>query len=276
LYRGRARLIGGDLTGRADIERALELQTEAGEGAGLAAALWLGGAAATVEDEFAAAVERLERCVALSETLGLPSIEARARQLLGVARLELADLAGARAALVKGAPAIVDIGDRFAIPIGLSALAGLAAKEGRPRAALRLAGAAAAYEEVNQTYRPPMIRMQLEAWLAPARATVGAAAAKLFDKGRGLTLDDAIALGLDDEPDDPSRAGPSAALTRREREIAVLVATGLTNREIAGRLYLSVRTVEVHVDHTLTKLGFRTRTQLAAWMHEEGLAPRNT
>jgi non-specific serine/threonine protein kinase len=139
-----------------------------------------------------------------------------------------------------------------------------------------LAGAAAAYEEVNQTYRPPMIRMQLEAWLAPARATVGAAAAKLFDKGRGLTLDDAIALGLDDEPDDPSRAGPSAALTRREREIAVLVATGLTNREIAGRLYLSVRTVEVHVDHTLTKLGFRTRTQLAAWMHEEGLAPRNT
>jgi predicted ATPase/DNA-binding CsgD family transcriptional regulator len=276
LYRGRARLIGGDLTGRADIERALELQTEAGDGAGLAAALWLGGAAATVEDEFAAAVERLERCVALSETLGLPSIEARARQLLGVARLELADLAGARAALVKGAPAIVDIGDRFAIPIGLSALAGLAAKEGRPRAALQLAGAAAAYEEVNQTYRPPMIRMQLEAWLAPARATVGAAAAKLFDKGRGLTLDDAIALGLDDEPDDPSRAGPSAALTRREREIAVLVATGLTNREIAGRLYLSVRTVEVHVDHTLTKLGFRTRTQLAAWMHEEGLAPRNT
>ena len=44
---------------------------------------------------------------------------------------------------------------------------------------------------------------------------------------------------------------------------------GLTNREIAGQLYLSVRTVEVHVDHILTKLGFRTRTQLAAWVHEE-------
>jgi non-specific serine/threonine protein kinase len=276
LYRGRATLIGGDLAGLADLERALELQTEAGDRAGLAAALWLGGAAAMVKDELPAAVERLERCVTLSEALGLPSIEARGRQLLGMARLELRDVAGARAALVKAAPAIIDIGDRFAIPIGLSALAGLAAEEGRPRAALRLAGAAAAYEEVNQTYRPPMIRMQLEAWLAPARATVGAAAAKLFDKGRGLTLDDAIALGLDDEPDDPSRAGPSAALTRREREIAVLVATGLTNREIAGRLYLSVRTVEVHVDHTLTKLGFRTRTQLAAWMHEEGLAPRNT
>ena len=66
-------------------------------------------------------------------------------------------------------PAIVDIGDRFAIPVGLTALAGLAAKDGRPRAALRLAGAAAAYEEVNQTYRPQAIRAELDAWLAPAR-----------------------------------------------------------------------------------------------------------
>jgi non-specific serine/threonine protein kinase len=105
---------------------------------------------------------------------------------------------------------------------------------------------------------------------------VGAAARKLSDEGRGLSLDQAIALGLDDRPEDPWRAGPSANLTRREREIATLVATGLTNREIAGKLYLSVRTVEVHVDHVLTKLGFRTRTQLAAWVHEEGLAPRIT
>ena len=185
-------------------------------------------------------------------------------------------MAGARAALATGVPAIADIGDRFAIPIGLSALAGLAAKGDRPRAALRLAGAAAAYEEINQTYRPPKIRAELSAWLDPVRATVGAAAAKQFDEGRGLTLDQAIALGLDDQREDPWRAGPSASLTRREREIAALVATGLTNREIAGKLFLSVRTVEVHVDHALTKLGFRTRTQLAAWIHEEGLAPRST
>jgi non-specific serine/threonine protein kinase len=276
-YRGRAKLIVGDLAGRADIERALELQTEAGDGAGLAAALWLGGAAAMVGDDPGLARERLERCVALSEALGLPSIEARARQLLGVARLELGDVAGARAALATGVPAIVDLGDRFAIPIGLSALAGLAAKEGRPRAALRLAGAAAAYEEINQTHRPPKIRAELNAWLAPVRATVGAAAAKLFDQGRGLPLDQAIELGLDDQREDAwRRPDPSAGLTRREREIAALVATGLTNREIAGKLYLSVRTVEVHVDHALNKLGFRTRAQLAAWMHEQGLAPGNT
>ncbi len=52
------------------------------------------------------------------------------------------------------------------------------------------------------------------------------------------------------------------------------MARGLTNREIASQLYVSVRTVEVHVDHILTKLGFRTRTQLAAWAHEKGLLAR--
>ncbi len=236
----------------------------------------MAGAAAIFEDDFGTAIERFERCAELSAALGLSSVEARALQLLGVTRLELGDLRGAKAALAKGVPAVVDIGDRFAIPVGLSALAGLAAKGGRARAALRLAGIAATYEEVNQTHRPQKIRAELDAWLAPVRKKAGIAAQRLFDEGRGLTLDEAIALGLDEVPEDPWRAGPASDLTRREREIAALVATGLTNREIATKLYLSVRTVEVHVDHVLTKLGFRTRTQLAAWIHEQGLAPRIT
>jgi predicted ATPase/DNA-binding CsgD family transcriptional regulator len=276
-YRGRAKQsIGDPAGGGADIERALELQTHAGDDADLTAALWWAGASAMFEDDLGLAIERFERCTELSEALGLPAIQARALQLLGVSRLELGDLHGAKSALRKGVPAIADIGDRFAIPVGLSALAGLAAKGGRPRAALRLAGAAAAYEEVNQTYRPQKIRAFLDAWLAPVRTTVGTAAAKLFDEGRGLALGQAIALGLDDTPEDVWRGGALASVTRREREIAALVATGLTNREIAGQLCLSVRTVETHVDHILSKLGFRTRTQLAAWMHEEGPAPRIT
>ena len=113
---------------------------------------------------------------------GLPSGSARALQLLGIARLILGDLPAARAALEQGLPVIVDIGDRFAIPSGLSGMAGLAAKSGRPRLA-KLAGAAAAYEEVNQTHLPDPLRGLLDEWLAPARAVVGATAAKLFAEG---------------------------------------------------------------------------------------------
>jgi DNA-binding NarL/FixJ family response regulator len=54
-------------------------------------------------------------------------------------------------------------------------------------------------------------------------------------------------------------------LTRREREVAELVAEGLTNREIATRLFVSPRTAENHVQHVLTKLGLANRSQIAAW-----------
>ncbi|PVG84532.1 hypothetical protein DDE18_02710 [Nocardioides gansuensis] len=274
--RGRAKLIIGDPTGgRAEIERALELQGAAGDDVGFAATLWLAGAAAMFDDDLRAATERLERCVELSATWRLPAVGARALQLLGVVRIELGDLAGATAALAKGVPAIVDLGDRFAIPVGFSALAGLAAKTGRPGAALKLAGAAAAYEEVNQTNRPQKIRAELDAWLAPARAHVGAAAQRLCEQGRQLSLGEALALGLDDTREDAWRIGPSPRLTRREREVAILVAEGRSNREVASLLFLSIRTVEVHVDHILTKLGFSNRTQLAAWAHSEGLVPRD-
>jgi len=63
---------------------------------------------------------------------------------------------------------------------------------------------------------------------------------------------------LDDERDLP--------LTPREREVAVLVGEGLTNRQIAARLYLSERTAQNHVQHILTKLDLRNRGQIAVWV----------
>jgi DNA-binding CsgD family transcriptional regulator/sugar lactone lactonase YvrE len=60
-------------------------------------------------------------------------------------------------------------------------------------------------------------------------------------------------------------------LTRREREVASLVAQGLTNREIASRLFISERTAESHVEQLRGKLGFRSRGQVAAWVAAQGL-----
>jgi len=61
-----------------------------------------------------------------------------------------------------------------------------------------------------------------------------------------------------------SVATPS--LTRREKEVAVLVGQGLTNREIATRLFISERTAESHVEQIRGKLGFHSRVQIATWV----------
>jgi DNA-binding NarL/FixJ family response regulator len=68
----------------------------------------------------------------------------------------------------------------------------------------------------------------------------------------------------------PSRQ-PLAALSRREREVAALIALGLSNRQLAEELAIAEATVERHVANILNKLGFRSRVQIAAWAVEHGL-----
>jgi DNA-binding NarL/FixJ family response regulator len=72
----------------------------------------------------------------------------------------------------------------------------------------------------------------------------------------------------------PQRAGAgttaTGGLSPRELEVAALVAQGLTNSAIAARLFVSRATVSSHVTHILTKLGFSSRTQIAAWIVARG------
>jgi DNA-binding NarL/FixJ family response regulator len=69
----------------------------------------------------------------------------------------------------------------------------------------------------------------------------------------------------------PELSGPES-LTPREREVAGLLAEGLTNAGLAERLYISPRTAAVHVSNILSKLGMSSRTEVAAWAVREGLA----
>jgi DNA-binding NarL/FixJ family response regulator len=92
-----------------------------------------------------------------------------------------------------------------------------------------------------------------------------------------MTLDEAVSYALEKEETDPlttpapeeSSAGQAPlALTRREEEVASLVARGLTNRQIATELVISEHTVATHLRRILKKVGLHSRTQLAAWMTE--------
>jgi DNA-binding CsgD family transcriptional regulator len=64
---------------------------------------------------------------------------------------------------------------------------------------------------------------------------------------------------------EPATRNPESPLSRREQQVAQLVARGLTNRQIAEELFVSERTAENHVQHILAKLGLNNRTQIAAW-----------
>jgi predicted ATPase/DNA-binding CsgD family transcriptional regulator len=67
----------------------------------------------------------------------------------------------------------------------------------------------------------------------------------------------------------PAAATPVTALTRREREIALLVASGLSNRDIATRLFISKRTVDAHVEHIFAKLEISSRVKLTMWLQSQ-------
>ncbi|MFI6624315.1 ATP-binding protein [Streptomyces sp. NPDC050528] len=122
------------------------------------------------------------------------------------------------------------------------------------------------------------------------KAVVGALGSEAYEKAlaQGRRHDSparAIALVLDaadgtvvDRDGTVATVQPNAAdsLSRREREVAALVAKGLTNRQVAGALGLSPRTADSHVAKILSKLGFGCRAQVAAWWAEHRLSTHDS
>jgi ATP/maltotriose-dependent transcriptional regulator MalT len=112
-------------------------------------------------------------------------------------------------------------------------------------------------------------RLELARALAETRRELALGEARLalsaFDR-LGATRDADEAAELVRRLGGGPRPGPrrQASLTKREQEVLELLAAGLSNREIAERLFLSVRTVEHHVSRVLTALGLKTRTEAAA------------
>jgi DNA-binding NarL/FixJ family response regulator len=103
---------------------------------------------------------------------------------------------------------------------------------------------------------------------------------KGFEEGQAMMLEEAIEYALSEE--DSATPTPQAldssvvraqqpTLTRREEEVATLVAQGMTNRQIASELTISDHTAATHVRRILKKLGLSSRSQLSAWVTGQGL-----
>ena len=138
-----------------------------------------------------------------------------------------------------------------------------------PLRAVSLFGAASKLREEVET----PVQLPWSIWLEPAMAAARAAlpegvADRAWESGRAMSAAQLMALARGAPQ---GRRGGKAAkgfggLSKRELEVARLVASGMTSRAIAERLFLSERTVESHVEHLLTKLDFSSRAQVAAWV----------
>ncbi|HLJ81135.1 MAG TPA: LuxR C-terminal-related transcriptional regulator, partial [Ktedonobacterales bacterium] len=119
---------------------------------------------------------------------------------------------------------------------------------------------------------------EAEAAFASARDVIARIAQTVPDGTLRETFVQQAAALLPERTRSPRRmeAERYGGLTAREREVARLVARGMSNRNIAGDLVLSERTVETHVTNILLKLGFTSRAQIAAWAAERGLTAPTT
>ncbi|MET8680187.1 LuxR C-terminal-related transcriptional regulator [Streptomyces sp. NPDC004647] len=148
--------------------------------------------------------------------------------------------------------------------ITLESLAVAAAQRDRPRRALRLAAVTSGLRRARRLHSDPATERELRQALAAARDLLSPADAQEAEReGSALSLPQALKYAVHDVWQEP--VDDALPLTDREREIARLVAAGLTNRQLARRIHVSQRTVESHLESIRTRLDLRSRAQLAAW-----------
>jgi predicted ATPase/DNA-binding SARP family transcriptional activator/DNA-binding CsgD family transcriptional regulator len=184
---------------------------------------------------------------------------------LGTLAVEQGEPLRAEGLLLEAMTTMARVGDEDAVTECLDSLAGAAGTRGHSRRAARLLGAAASIREELGTPIRPVERERYERFVALSRRSLeGEAWRAEWTAGRAMSLEEAAEYALVTEP------APEApdALTGREREVAVLIAQGLTNRRISEELFISERTVATHVGRILKKLGLRSRTQIATWTTE--------
>ena len=155
----------------------------------------------------------------------------------------------------------------------VEALAWIAASRHQDeRAAVLLGAAAGLWQSVGTTLdsHQPIAGHHRDCEQQTRQALGETAFQAAYHCGLDLPAEDVLACALQ-QPGKPQKkplaqaVSEAAPLTRRELQVARLIAGGRSNREIAAELVISQRTAENHVEHILTKLGFTSRAQVAAW-----------
>jgi DNA-binding CsgD family transcriptional regulator len=231
----------------------------------------------------------LEALNILREVNARPEI-ARCLAGLGAIAMSQSDLPAARQHLAESLQLSFAAGSRIGIARGLEAFARLVVLEHDPALAVQLAGAISALRA--DAHLPTLPGARTQRFLDAAAGLGEHAVTRLWQVGTGMTPAAAVRLALESDAGSGADAASSAdrpavrpemsasgrttgalttgalatgALTPREHEVVALLASGLSNRDIARKLFISPATAARHVANILAKLGFSSRSQVAAW-----------
>lgn len=278
LYSGMVAMFRGEVDTSIELyEEAAARHRAADDPMGLALALVRLCLAHSLRGDWTNSIAAGEECLALCEAHGEGWHRAYAMMALGVAVWATGDARRAIELEKESLRFNRSLDDLLGVGVNLEVLAWIASGEGDHRRAATLLGV----QTIWQITRARMsgfgsLMYYHDECEARTREALGPQA---FDaalrRGEKMSYREVLAFALDEDPRSGRSSGrpsagaaPPSPLTRRETEIARLVAQGLSNKEIAASLTISQRTAEGHVEHIMTKLGFNSRAQIAVWIGE--------
>jgi predicted ATPase/DNA-binding NarL/FixJ family response regulator len=269
-FLGHVARAGGEWDASADWHRRAEARfREEGSTRGVAWARHDLGLLARDHGDLGSAAELLRASLRDFRELDYPWATAWSAWGLGTTLTAQGRLEEACPLLAEALRIYTDVNDPRGVAQCLEALAHVASERAHYESAARLIGAAAALRERVAARQPDaeLARSSaVERVLARALGTQNADT--LIHAGRTMpaqqAVDLAIAVALGTAPGDPDRSH-QVPLTPRERQVAALVASGRTNRQIGRVLGISEKTAEVHMHNVMSKLDARSRAEVAAW-----------
>jgi predicted ATPase/DNA-binding CsgD family transcriptional regulator len=265
---GLLRISAGDWSG-ADrhLEQVLHLSRELGNQQGIATSLNNMALGASARGDNKAAAAMLEQALEAARSHGNRFLLAVVLDSLARVRLRSGAFEAARMIYREAISISLEMADQLNIAVCLEGFALLALADGDPARMVTLAAAARGFRTYLENKATPDWTEEVTNGLETARAKLSPNAANAaWQQGAAMNIQEAVDYAIGAGPAAISTNG--SPLTGRERQVALLIAEGLTNPEIAKSLRIADRTADAHVEHIRNKLGLRSRSQIAVWAHE--------
>ncbi|MGW4123303.1 ATP-binding protein [Nocardia sp. NPDC004711] len=250
------------------IDRAIEVLSSDPRGCLHVVALLLLGVAYAQQGDTGRAAECHQRILAITEACGESLFRSTVLGMTGIAAWQQGESSRAQDLLRESLRLNQCMRSLLVAALDLEVLAWIAAGTDDQRSAVLMGAAANMMQTAPGAaiYFPQMVEAHLDCERVVRRALGGARFDAAWRRGHAMRINAVVAYALNEEQPAGTPSAGGTTLTKRERQVADLVADGLTNKQIASRLVISQRTADAHVEHILTKLGFTSRAQIAAWI----------